>query len=58
MRERERKRDGKCAERWRGKECVLEKREGVCRGRDECVKIKKGSVRGERKRGRYRVCAE
>ena len=38
--------------------CFGKERGSVCRGREECVKIKKGSVRGERKRGRYRVCAE
>ena len=30
----------------------------MCREREECVKIKRGSVRGGRTRGRDRVCAE
>ena len=48
-----------CAER--RKECVLKLRErgSVCSDRERvCGKIGKGSVRGERERGRDRVCAE
>ena len=48
-----------CLEREREIEIVCREREGVCCEIERvCVAIERGSVRGERKRGRDRVCAE
>ena len=45
-----------CFEIGRGSVCI--DRDSVWRDREECVKIKRGSVREERNRGRDRVRSE
>ena len=58
-RERERERDGKYVQR-EGRSVLSNRGRGsVCSDKERvCGEIERGSVRGERKRGKDRVCAE